>query len=115
MASWFHSLFAGLLQRRLGSRHSPHGDGRGCVTAECAAILVRPPVWRVSMPVPALRRTERAEEKRRRDAITKAEKQVEQAEHRLQDARAEVERRERDLDAARKRLEDARRRYSGVT
>jgi len=56
MASWFHSLFAGLLQRRLGSRRSPHGDGRGCVTAECAAILVRPPVWRVSMPVPALRR-----------------------------------------------------------
>ena len=43
MASWFHSLFAGLLQRRLGSRRSPHGDGRGCVTAKCAAILVRPP------------------------------------------------------------------------
>jgi hypothetical protein len=43
MASWFHSLFAGLLQRRLGSRRSPHGDGRGCVTAECAAILVGRP------------------------------------------------------------------------
>ena len=52
MACWFHSLFAGLLQRRLGTRHSPHGDGRGCITAECAAILVWPPVCRVSMAVP---------------------------------------------------------------